>query len=68
MNLEMHTKFLIGKSQGKRPLRMPNHRCEDNTGMNFREINWEVVDWIYLAKDIDYWQPLMKKVMNTWIP
>jgi hypothetical protein len=30
-------KVLVGKSEGKRPLRRPRHRWEDGIGMNLRE-------------------------------
>jgi hypothetical protein len=36
--------ILVGKPEGKRPLRRPKCRCEDNTGMDLREIGWEDVD------------------------
>jgi hypothetical protein len=44
-------KNLVGKPEGKRPLGRPMHRCEDNIRMDFREIGWECVDWIHLARD-----------------
>jgi hypothetical protein len=36
--------------------------------MDLREIEWEGVDWIYLAQDRDQWQALIKTVINIWIP
>jgi hypothetical protein len=36
--------------------------------MDFREIEWEVVDWIHLALNGDKWQALVNMVMNLWIP
>jgi hypothetical protein len=36
--------ILVGKSEGKRPLRRPRHRWEDNIRMYHREIGWERVD------------------------
>jgi hypothetical protein len=30
--------FLVGRSEGKRQLRRPGHRWEDNIKMDFREI------------------------------
>jgi hypothetical protein len=35
---------LTGKSEGKRPMRRPRHRWEDNIRMDVREIGWEGVD------------------------
>jgi len=36
--------IVIGKHEGKRPLRRPRHRWEDNIRMNLREIRWEGMD------------------------
>jgi hypothetical protein len=41
-------RVLVGKSRGKRPLRRPRCRWEDNIKMDLREIGWGVVDWIHL--------------------
>jgi hypothetical protein len=43
-------KILVGKPEGKRPLRRPGRRWEDNVKMHLREIIWEVVDWIHLPQ------------------
>jgi hypothetical protein len=32
---------LVGKSEGRRPLRRPRHRWEDNIKMYLREVGWE---------------------------
>jgi hypothetical protein len=32
--------------------------------MNFREIEWEAVDCIYLVQDRDQWRPVVNTVMN----
>jgi hypothetical protein len=45
--------ILIGKPKGKRLLGRPRRRREDNIRIGFREIGWEIVDWIYLAHDRD---------------
>jgi hypothetical protein len=57
-------KTLIRKSEGKRELRRPRHRWEDNIRMDVREIVWRGVDWILLAEDRDQWQAIVKLVMN----
>jgi hypothetical protein len=59
---------LVLKPEGKTQLR--RHRCrgEDNTGMNFREIEWEVVDWIHLAQEEGNWQTLVNAVMDLRVP
>jgi hypothetical protein len=45
--------ILIGKPEGKRPLRRPTCRWGDNIKMNIRETQWEVVEWIRIAQDMD---------------
>jgi hypothetical protein len=42
-------KILIGWPEGKRPLRRPRYRWEDNIKMGLREIGCVGVDWIHLA-------------------
>jgi hypothetical protein len=42
---------LFGKSEGKRPLRRPRRRREDNIRMHPGEIVREVVDWMHLAQE-----------------
>jgi hypothetical protein len=32
--------ILVGKFEGKRPLRRPWHRWEDNNRMNLRKVRW----------------------------
>jgi hypothetical protein len=44
--------ILVGKPEGKRPLRRPRHEWED-IRMDLRKIWWEHVDWSYLAQDRD---------------
>jgi hypothetical protein len=39
----------IGKPEGKRPLRRPRHRWEDNIKMVLQEMEWRVwTGWIWL--------------------
>jgi hypothetical protein len=40
---------LVGKPEGKRPLRRQRHRCVDNIKINRRERVWGGMDWIDLA-------------------
>jgi hypothetical protein len=43
--------ILVGRSEGRRPLRRPRRRWEDNFKMDFREIGFGDVDWIHWAQD-----------------
>jgi hypothetical protein len=64
----MHTVTLVGKSEGKRPLRRFRHRWEDNIRMDRREIGWEGVDWIHLVQDRNQLRALVSTVMNFRVP
>jgi hypothetical protein len=37
--------ILVGKSEGKRPLRRPRRRWEGNIKMDLRERRWDGMDW-----------------------
>jgi hypothetical protein len=45
---------LVGKPQGKRPLRRSRHRWKDNIKIELQEVRWGI-DWIDLAQDGDRW-------------
>jgi hypothetical protein len=60
--------ILVGKPGGKRPLRRPRHRWEDNIKMYLREIGWGGIHWIDVALDRDQWRALVNTVMNLWVP
>jgi hypothetical protein len=61
-------KLLVGKPEGKRPLRRPRRRWVNNIKMDLLEIGWGGVDWIGLAQDRDRWRTLMNAVMNLRVP
>ena len=46
-------KILTGKPIGKRPLRRPRHRWEDNIRMEFKEISISTGNWFNSAQDRD---------------
>jgi hypothetical protein len=53
---------LVGRPGGKRSVSRPRCRREDNTKMDLREIGWDVMDWIHLAQDRDWWQVVVNTV------
>jgi hypothetical protein len=57
-------RVLVGKPEGKRPLRRPRCRWEDGIKMDLREIGWGGVEWIHLAQDTDRWRAVVNAVMN----
>jgi hypothetical protein len=47
-------RLLVGKSEGKRSLRRPRHRWEDNTKIDLREIQFEGMDqthWLRIVSN-----------------
>jgi hypothetical protein len=61
-------RILVGEPEGKRPLRRPRRRWEDNIRMDLREIGWGGMDWIDLDEDRDQWRALVNTVMNLRVP
>jgi hypothetical protein len=61
-------RILIGKPEGKRPLRRPSRRWVDNIKVVLREIGWDGRDWIDLAQDREPWRALVNSVMNLRVP
>jgi len=61
-------RFLVRKPEGRRPLGRPSRRWVDNIMMDFQEVGYEYVDWIWLAQDRDRWRTLVSAVMNLRVP
>jgi hypothetical protein len=61
-------RFLVGKPEGKRPLRRPRRRWVDNIRMDLGEIGWGGVDWIGLAQDRDKCRAFVNSVINLRVP
>jgi hypothetical protein len=57
-------RLLVGKREGKRPLRRPRSKWIDDIKMDLLEIRLSVVDWIGLALDRYRWRALVNTVMN----
>jgi hypothetical protein len=55
---------LVGKPEGKKSLRRPTHRWEDNIRVDLGEIGWESVEWIHLAHERDQQWAVVNTVMN----
>jgi hypothetical protein len=55
-------RLLVGKPEGKRPLRRPRRRWIDNIKMDLLEIGVSVVDWISLAQDRYRWRALVNSL------
>jgi hypothetical protein len=61
-------RLLVGKPEGRRPLRRPSRRWVDNIRMDLVEVGWGDVDWVGLAQDRDGWRALVNAVMNLRVP
>jgi hypothetical protein len=57
----------VGRPEGRRPLRRPRRRWEDNIKMDIQEVGWGM-DWIELAQDRDMWRAVVNAVMNLRVP
>ena len=60
-------RVLVGKPEGKRPVRRPRRRWEDNIKMYFQEMGGGGA-WMELAQDRDRWRALVNTVMNFRVP
>jgi hypothetical protein len=59
----VHTRFLVGRPEEKRPLRRLRRRLEANIKMDLQEVGWDM-EGINLAQDRDRWCALVNAVMN----
>ena len=55
---------MSGKPIGKRPLRRPRHRWEDNIRMDLKEIGINTRNWVDLAQGRDYWRAFVNVALN----
>jgi hypothetical protein len=60
--------LLVGKPEGKGPLRRPRCRWVDNINMDLGEVGWGDVDWIGLAQIRNRWRALVNSVLNLLVP
>jgi hypothetical protein len=61
-------RVLVGRPEGKRPLRRPRCRWEDNIKMDLTEIGIDGANWIRLAQDRVQWRAFVYTVMNLRVP
>jgi hypothetical protein len=59
---------LVGRPEGKRPVRRPRRRWEDNIKMDLREIGIDEANWIRLAQDRVQWWSFVNTMMNLRVP
>ena len=56
------------KPEGKRSLRRPRRRGEDNINIDLMEMGCDPRDWIALVQARDQWQAYVRAVMNLRVP
>jgi hypothetical protein len=61
-------RILMGKPEGKRPLRRPRRRWMNNINMDLTDIGWDGIDWIDLAQDKGQLRALANTIMNLRVP
>ena len=61
-------RVLVGKPEGKRPLRRPRRRWEDNIKIDLQEVGGGRGDWMELAQDRDGWRALVCTVRKFRVP
>jgi hypothetical protein len=61
-------RVLEGKPEGKKPLRRPRCRWEDNIKMDLQEVECGGMEWIKLAEDRDRQRALVNSVINLGVP
>jgi len=59
---------LVGKPEGKGPLRRPRRRWEDTIKMDLQEVGGGRGDWMELGQDRDSWRALVSTVRDFRLP
>jgi len=61
-------RVLVGKPEGKRPLRRPRRRWVDNIRTDLQVVGCGYMNWIGLAQNRDRWRTLVSAVMSLRVP
>jgi hypothetical protein len=59
---------LVGRLEGKIPLKRPRRRWKDNIKLDLREVGQDGANWIQLAQDRVQWRAFVKTVTNIRVP
>jgi hypothetical protein len=58
----------VGKLRGKRPIKGPGRRWNENIKMHLQKEEWKSIDWINLAHEMDKRQAFVKAAMKLRVP
>ena len=61
-------RVLVGKPEGKRPVRRSICGWDDNIKMDLQEVGGGCGDWMELAQDMERWRAFMSTVRNLRVP
>jgi hypothetical protein len=61
-------RVLVGRPEGKSPLRRPRCRWEDSIKMDLREIGIDGANWIQLTQYRVQWRACVNTVMHLRVP
>jgi hypothetical protein len=64
----MFYRVLVGRPEGKRPLRRPRPKWENNIKKDLRKKGIDGANWIRLAQDKVQWLAFVSTVMNLRVP
>jgi hypothetical protein len=59
---------LVGNTEGKRVIRRPSYRWENDTKIYLKEIYWDDVNWADVAQDKDNRWAVVNTVINRLVP
>jgi hypothetical protein len=68
MGNKRNTYVLVGKLEGRGPLRRPRRRGVDSIKKDVGEIGWGGIDWIRLTKIRDKRRALVNALINLRFP
>ena len=60
--------IMVGNPRGKRSLRRPRRRWEDNIRMDLEEIGINAGNWVDSAQYRNYWRALVNAALNLRVP